>query len=104
MLLPCRSLFFFQAEDGIRDYRVTGVQTCALPIFARALARARVGLGALTVDGQPTAVTQALVAADLHLAADRSEARRGGEEWRTERGRRDPSQHKYTQHARLRYH
>ena len=28
--------FFFQAEDGIRDHCVTGVQTCALPIFARA--------------------------------------------------------------------
>src|SRR5205807_5716949 len=28
--------FFFQAEDGIRDYKVTGVQTCALPISARA--------------------------------------------------------------------
>src|SRR5690348_17739211 len=26
--------FFFQAEDGIRDGRVTGVQTCALPIFS----------------------------------------------------------------------
>src|SRR5438093_10142855 len=26
--------FFFQAEDGIRDWSVTGVQTCALPIFA----------------------------------------------------------------------
>src|SRR5256885_1477580 len=26
------TLFFFQAEDGIRDYKVTGVQTCALPI------------------------------------------------------------------------
>src|SRR5256885_3261716 len=26
--------FFFQAEDGIRDYKVTGVQTCALPIAA----------------------------------------------------------------------
>src|SRR2546430_8192982 len=25
--------FFFQAEDGIRDLTVTGVQTCALPIF-----------------------------------------------------------------------
>ena len=25
--------FFFQAEDGIRDYDVTGVQTCALPIY-----------------------------------------------------------------------
>src|SRR5690348_17485680 len=28
------SFFFFQAEDGIRDGRVTGVQTCALPIWA----------------------------------------------------------------------
>src|SRR5438034_9417406 len=27
-------LLFFQAEDGIRDHCVTGVQTCALPIFA----------------------------------------------------------------------
>src|SRR5256885_11042469 len=26
--------FFFQAEDGIRDYKVTGVQTCALPIWS----------------------------------------------------------------------
>src|SRR5256885_3852414 len=28
--------FFFQAEDGIRDYKVTGVQTCALPISSAA--------------------------------------------------------------------
>src|SRR2546422_9367128 len=28
------SIFFFQAEDGIRDVAVTGVQTCALPICA----------------------------------------------------------------------
>src|SRR3989454_3997200 len=27
------AFFFFQAEDGIRDYKVTGVQTCALPIY-----------------------------------------------------------------------
>src|SRR5690606_24180722 len=27
--------FFFQAEDGIRDFHVTGVQTCALPIFVQ---------------------------------------------------------------------
>src|SRR5258706_11274751 len=32
-LLPMSChLFFFQAEDGIRDWSVTGVQTCALPI------------------------------------------------------------------------
>src|SRR5882672_12499351 len=28
-------VFFFQAEDGIRDHCVTGVQTCALPIWLR---------------------------------------------------------------------
>src|SRR5256885_8743735 len=31
-LCLCLFYFFFQAEDGIRDYKVTGVQTCALPI------------------------------------------------------------------------
>src|SRR5260370_10077913 len=29
----CHCFFFFQAEDGIRDSSVTGVQTCALPIY-----------------------------------------------------------------------
>ena len=29
-----KDLFFFQAEDGIRDIGVTGVQTCALPIWS----------------------------------------------------------------------
>src|SRR5437762_9432063 len=29
----CFGIFFFQAEDGIRDTSVTGVQTCALPIL-----------------------------------------------------------------------
>src|SRR5690606_40972847 len=29
----CPSVFFFQAEDGIRGFHVTGVQTCALPIL-----------------------------------------------------------------------
>src|SRR5262249_54267313 len=32
LLLCCSWFFFFQAEDGIRDWSVTGVQTCALPI------------------------------------------------------------------------
>src|SRR5262249_58918059 len=31
--------FFFQAEDGIRDWSVTGVQTCALPICGRVRVR-----------------------------------------------------------------
>src|SRR2546422_7625251 len=33
--LSLRCVFFFQAEDGIRDVAVTGVQTCALPILSR---------------------------------------------------------------------
>src|SRR2546422_9202417 len=33
--------FFFQAEDGIRDVAVTGVQTCALPIWLRSRSRRR---------------------------------------------------------------
>src|SRR5690348_6954579 len=41
--------FFFQAEDGIRDGRVTGVQTCALPISARR--RTSVGDGARGTSG-----------------------------------------------------
>src|SRR5690606_39347902 len=31
--LDVLDVFFFQAEDGIRDFHVTGVQTCALPIW-----------------------------------------------------------------------
>src|SRR5256885_2786810 len=34
--------FFFQAEDGIRDYKVTGVQTCALPIYLISLINATI--------------------------------------------------------------
>src|SRR6266511_6455642 len=33
-MLDISFFFFFQAEDGIRDFHVTGVQTCALPIWA----------------------------------------------------------------------
>ena len=33
--------FFFQAEDGIRDTSVTGVQTCALPIYENCLYKKR---------------------------------------------------------------
>src|SRR5947207_5252945 len=41
--------FFFQAEDGIRDHCVTGVQTCALPIFRTSALRAYTMLLALIV-------------------------------------------------------
>src|SRR5688500_20319781 len=41
--------FFFQAEDGIRGYKVTGVQTCALPILVV------IGRSPLTLSGNETA-------------------------------------------------
>src|SRR6266850_2248147 len=61
--------FFFQAEDGIRDYKVTGVQTCALPISEHALdpAYAR-KLGVKTDEllvSQPDFGEQALEIADM---------------------------------------
>src|SRR6267154_1822315 len=39
--LPPNNFLFFQAEDGIRDGRVTGVQTCALPILSPTFRRIR---------------------------------------------------------------
>src|SRR5581483_100501 len=62
----CMSFFFFfQAEDGIRDIGVTGVQTCALPICCRAvcakhlhtffeLSLVRVVVAAGTIQVRPT--------------------------------------------------
>src|SRR5688572_32975730 len=66
--------FFFQAEDGIRDLTVTGVQTCALPIL-----KERVGS-----DYERQAV---VIGADalLHLRLVRAVVRRGG----PDRGRID---------------
>src|SRR5258707_3856505 len=56
MLVSSAYLFFFQAEDGIRDIGVTGVQTCALPISM--IGRLRVlrqwaGNVDMTMDGSP---------------------------------------------------
>src|SRR5256885_5089566 len=45
--------FFFQAEDGIRDYKVTGVQTCALPILSRIVWQMYEGLVGLDPNGEP---------------------------------------------------
>src|SRR5690606_40823806 len=48
-------LFFFQAEDGIRDFHVTGVQTCALPILlatSAALIRDKVPLTLIRAVGE----------------------------------------------------
>src|SRR5436305_6218104 len=45
IILYCLFFFFFQAEDGIRDADVTGVQTCALPIFGSPVGNV-LGMGA----------------------------------------------------------
>src|SRR6266446_8190574 len=50
LLLVCG--FFFQAEDGIRDYKVTGVQTCALPISLSAAVKAGVQALGLELYGE----------------------------------------------------
>src|SRR5215469_17570298 len=54
--------FFFQAEDGIRDLYVTGVQTCALPIFVEPVLLGRI------VDALSGTLPAGLVAAARTLA------------------------------------
>src|SRR2546430_7556421 len=62
--------FFFQAEDGIRDLTVTGVQTCALPIWSGRRSRRRVRRGLSRPDARGAA----------RRACGRF-ARRGGRPW-----------------------
>src|SRR5205085_8737569 len=84
------SFFFFQAEDGIRDLTVTGVQTCALPIspfFADVIRsgidswRRVVSQAALA--GIPTPAFSSSLAYYDGLRRDRSEERRVGKECRS---------------------
>src|SRR6266568_6566067 len=49
--------FFFQAEDGIRDGTVTGVQTCALPIYVTGDVRLRLHAGQAVVTGRRSPVS-----------------------------------------------
>src|SRR5476649_2961936 len=67
--------FFFQAEDGIRDHGVTGVQTCALPI---SMARVR----RPSTPSRPVSATTWLSAARAS-SSSRSEERRVGKECRS---------------------
>src|SRR5690606_39733053 len=95
---------FFQAEDGIRDFHVTGVQTCALPILVAAVQRGLDGQRIAHPEGEPRpwrdvhaarapdpgAERRAPAATQLRrpLAEEReqrerrSEERRVGKEWR----------------------
>src|SRR5690606_39543088 len=101
----------FQAEDGIRDFHVTGVQTCALPIFlgflqsgAEIVVKNEDGtLGKRKVTPRDCAVLvskndrarmirdalrEVGVPSVLHTDESRSEERRVGKEWRPRRAKR----------------
>src|SRR5690625_6094513 len=75
-------LFFFQAEDGIRDGHVTGVQTCALPIFEEVLARASAGERLKDAAKQVAQHAPGVTSRELYDLAlqQRSEERRVGKE------------------------
>src|SRR5688572_33507262 len=79
--------FFFQAEDGIRDLTVTGVQTCALPIFARPPCGERQGRrGSTCFSTEQCRIVEIAVwpiSGNLSRAAARSEERRVGKECRS---------------------
>src|SRR5256885_4936316 len=88
--------FFFQAEDGIRDYKVTGVQTCALPIYgfksaAKAYQAAQhyaLAHGLELLNPTPFSNTDAIgvtaqYALEHRLSTVRSEERRVGKECRS---------------------
>src|SRR3712207_8480484 len=72
--------FFFQAEDGIRDIGVTGVQTCALPIYAdaamyHAKSRGRARYGVFSESMRERALERLSLETSLRGAATRGEFR-----------------------------
>src|SRR5690349_24097278 len=83
--------FFFQAEDGIRDLYVTGVQTCALPIYDDEEPARRIAVQPIEIDERDphhrerTIVQRGLAVGALIIGGKRSEERRVGKECR-ERG------------------
>src|SRR5256885_12181971 len=90
-------VFFFQAEDGIRDYKVTGVQTCALPICTIPFHSQILGFNGQPIDdivdddhADGTLDTIHHLIGNLkregyhiHLSVSRSEERRVGKECRS---------------------
>src|SRR5690606_39551326 len=81
--------FFFQAEDGIRDFHVTGVQTCALPIFSPAFGMIGTVIGLIKMLANlsdPDQIGSGLAVAlitTFYGALLRSEERRVGKECRS---------------------
>src|SRR5205823_9417653 len=96
LVIDCFIFFFFQAEDGIRDKLVTGVQTCALPIFLigageAAVAAVRgdplraveVGVSVVLQAGVEAVGRGGALADSVELQRGRSEERRVGKECRS---------------------
>src|SRR5256885_12352777 len=84
--LECHCFFFFQAEDGIRDYKVTGVQTCALPISRKCVTRSRMVIVVSAVAPLSSNVirkTPDAFSAAVFVRYVRSEERRVGKECRS---------------------
>src|SRR5256886_13610814 len=84
-------LFFFQAEDGIRDLTVTGVQTCALPIYQRhaglGARRGRLGIRQrLPPRGGPAGLVRR-PRFPVTVTREYLIVRRNGEHWRSEERR-----------------
>src|SRR5205807_7347141 len=91
---------FFQAEDGIRDYKVTGVQTCALPIYSSSVTKFGVTMSdsipasarsassrCVTVSGEPTTRKSSHIRSKLGISPPcslSSTARRRSEEHTSE--------------------
>src|SRR3989449_11444363 len=69
------SFFFFQAEDGIRDVAVTGVQTCALPI-------SQLGSCGMVINGRPHGPERATTVCQLHMRTFPDGAELWIEPWR----------------------
>src|SRR2546429_8153763 len=105
-------LFFFQAEDGIRDVAVTGVQTCALPIYISRWWRVAGGLMMNLALGSLYAWSGFVAPLEKEFGWERADTsmvftyartgeRRVGEEWRS-RGSPDDLKKK-TKQSKLRY-
>src|SRR5256885_9873541 len=70
-------IFFFQAEDGIRDYKVTGVQTCALPISAKTIwapFSAIIMVGELVLPEVMVGITEASITRNPSMPSTRNRA------------------------------
>src|SRR3989475_9625288 len=75
--------FFFQAEDGIRDLTVTGVQTCALPILLVVGEAIETGRGLFRHRRRAHRAGAGGPARQIGMGAERSEERRVGKECRS---------------------